>query len=127
MNQTERAVAKFTNGFNGEIYRSVFALLESHGLRPLGKSNTDTLLFQHHGSGGNVSDVFAFRLGPPPVISFPSSYWNARSGKLSDFLGRFSYMEQQAVTGKVSDSQYSSGQIEIKKGTYERIIQLCTE
>lgn len=86
MTETEKVVAKFVSGFGGDRYKKVFDLLESKNLKPLGKSNTATLLFQQRISANEVNDIFAFRLGPPSVISFPKSYWLKRSTDLSTFF-----------------------------------------
>lgn len=126
MTETEKLVEKFVRGLGGRRYEEIFGLLESNGLRPLGKSNTETLLYQFRSAGGQVHDVIAFRMGPPPVISFPKSYWLSRSDELSEHLQNFSYFEKPAVTGPVSDSQYSAGQVEMKRSTQERIAEVCT-
>jgi hypothetical protein len=125
MTHTERMVSKFINSLSGSRYRQIFEILDSHGLRPLGKSNTETLLYQFRDAQRNVADVLAFRLGPPQVISFPKSYWLSRSLELSQYLNDFSYNERPAVAGPVSTSQFSAGQIEITPNTYERIMQVC--
>ncbi|MEL0169440.1 MAG: hypothetical protein VW877_15055 [Pseudomonadaceae bacterium] len=125
MTETEKMVEKFVSGFGGQRYREIFEVLASNNLRPLGKPNTETLLFQFRGPDSEVLDVFAFRLGPPPVISFPKSYWLVRSSELSAHLSNFSYSEKPVITGPVSDSQYSAGQVEITRSTHERIIEVC--
>tara|TARA_R110001592_G_scaffold164750_1_gene398910 strand:+ start:3466 stop:3867 length:402 start_codon:yes stop_codon:yes gene_type:complete len=125
MTETEKVVAKFVSGFGGDRYKKVFDLLESKNLKPLGKSNTATLLFQQRISANEVNDIFAFRLGPPSVISFPKSYWLKRSTDLSTYLSGFSYSEKPPVQGRVSDSQYSAGQIEINRTTHERVMDVC--
>ncbi len=126
MTETEKMLGKFLGGLGRKRYREVFDVLESHGLCPLGKSNTATLLFQAQTKSGDTADIFAFRLGPPPVISFPKSYWTLRSRELNEHLSRFSYSEQPPIAGPVSDSQYSAGQIEMNRSTHERIIEVCT-
>jgi len=125
MTDTENMMSKFTKGFGSARYIEIFGILESNGLQPLGKSNTETLLFQLHDEKDVIYDVFAFRLGPPPVISFPKSYWLSRSQKLSKYLNNFSYAEQPSVTGPVSDSQYSAGQIELNRSTQQRVVEVC--
>jgi hypothetical protein len=125
MTATSDMVSKFTSGLGSARYREIFETLESSGLCPLGKSNTETLLFQYRDGTGETLDVFAFRLGPPPVISFPRSYWLSRSSALNENLDNFSYAERPAITGPVSDSQYSAGQIELSRGTQERVVAVC--
>ncbi|WP_445946072.1 hypothetical protein [Shewanella sp.] len=125
MTETEKMMNKFVCGFGGQRYREVFEVLESSNLRPLGKSNTETLLFQLRGAHSEMLDIFAFRLGPPPVISFPKSYWLSRVSELSEHLSSFSFSEKPAITGPVSNSQYSAGQVEITRSTHERIIEVC--
>ena len=125
MTETEKMVEKFVRGLGGQRYRAIFEILKSNNLHPLGKSNTETLLFQFRGPDSETLDIFAFRLGPPPVISFPKSYWLRRSSELSQHLSNFSYSEKPATTGPVSDSQYSADQVEINRTTHERIIEVC--
>ena len=125
MTETEKMVLKFTGGLGGARYKELFRLLETHGLSPLGKSNTETLLFQYRDSEKVMHDVLAFRLGPPPVVSFPKSYWLGRSNKLSEHLSNFEFSERPTTFGAVSDSQYSAGQIQISRNTYERVLTVC--
>jgi hypothetical protein len=125
MTETEKMVEKFVSGLGGQRYREIFEILESNNLRPLSKSNTETLLFQFRGPDSETLDIFAFRLGPPPVISFPKSYWLGHSNELSQHLSNFSFSEKPATTGPVSDSQYSAGQVQITRSTHERIIEIC--
>ena len=126
MTETEKMVEKFVRGLGGRRYQEIFRILEENGLRPLGKSNTETLLFQFRSQSGEIHDVFAFRMGPPPVISFPKSYWLSHAHGLSEYLAKFSFTEKPATTGAVSDSQYSAGQIEITRSTQERIAEVCS-
>tara|TARA_Y100000782_G_C10125981_1_gene240770 strand:+ start:380 stop:781 length:402 start_codon:yes stop_codon:yes gene_type:complete len=126
MTESEKMFDKFVLGLGGRRYREVFDLLESNGLRALGKSNTETLLYQFRNAEGKVFDVFAFRMGPPPVISFPKSYWLSRRNELGEYLENFSFSEKPAITGVVSDSQYSAGQIEMNRNTQERVVEVCT-
>ena len=76
-------------------------------------------------SANEVHDILAFRLGPPPVMSFPKSYWLRRAPELSAHLSGFSYSEKPPISGPVSDSQYSAGQIELSRTTQERVIEVC--
>ena len=126
MTETEKIVEKFIRAPGGSRYREIFQTLESNHLRPLGKSNTKTLLFQFRGADGTDHDVLAFRLGPPSVMSFPKSHWLSRTEELNQHLGNFSYSERPATTGPVSDSQFSAGQIELNRSTHERVIEVCT-
>ncbi|WP_338590383.1 hypothetical protein VXM60_19370 [Shewanella khirikhana] len=126
MTETEKIVAKFVNGFGGQRYQAIFDILQANNLRPLGKSNTETLLFQFRGSDSMMHDIFAFRLGPPSVISFPKSYWLGRATELNEYLSNFSYSERPATTGPVSSSQNSAGQVEITRSTHERIVEVCS-
>jgi hypothetical protein len=98
MTETEKMMYKFVSGFGGQRYREIFEVLESSNLRPLGKSNSETLLFQLRGAHSEMQDIFAFRLGPPPVISFPKSYWLSRASELSEHLSYFSFSEKPAIT-----------------------------
>ncbi len=125
MTETEKMIDKFLRGLGGQRYREIFDILESNNIHPLGKSNTENLLFQFRNGQSEVLDIFAFRLGLPPVISFPKSFWSIRANELSQYLSNFSYSEKPATMGPVSDSQYSAGQIEIKRTTHERIIDVC--
>lgn len=125
MTETEKMVANFLNGLGGSRYREFFNILEANDLRPLGKSNTATLLFQRRENANEVHDVLAFRIGPPPVVSFPKSYWLCRTEELNGHLSNFSYSEKPAIYGPVSDSQYSAGQIEINRATHDRVINVC--
>ena len=125
MTETEKKVSRFLTGLGANRYRELFALLESHQLVPLGKSNTETLLFQRRQGGSESDDVLAFRLKPEPVISFPKSYWSPRASLLSELLEDFTYAEKPVTRGPVSDSQYSAGQIAHNRVTHERIMGVC--
>lgn len=124
MTETEKMVNEFTNGLGGSRNQKIFNILEKNNLRALGKSNTGTLLFQYLGESGSKHDVFAFRLNPP-IISFPQSYWLERKVELKEHLEKFKYSEKPELAGPVSTSQYSSGQIEITRNTYERVVDIC--
>lgn len=125
MNVTKKIVDKFVCGLGGNRYRTIFQLLESKGLIPLGKSNSKTLLFQFRSEDGEISDIIAFRAGPPPVISFPKSYWLNHPTRLSGYLSEFLLSEKPSVAGGGADAQYSAGQITLNRETYERIIKVC--
>jgi hypothetical protein len=127
MNETEKMVAKYLNGLGSKRYSEIFAILESHGLKPLGKSNTGTLLFQFKDESSGLLDIFAFRLSQPPVISFPQSYWLPRGSELSALLANFTYAERPPIKGHVSESQYSAGQVELSRSTHERVLEMCIE
>ena len=127
MNETEKMVAKFVGGLGSKRYKEIFSILESHGLKPLGKSNTETLLFQFKDENSDLLDIFAFRMSQPPVISFPKSYWLPRNNELSKYLGNFTYSERPKTEGPVSESQYSAGQIELSRATQERVVAMCKE
>ena len=124
MTSTQRLVREFLHSGSADTFREIFQLLESFGLQPLGKSNTKTLLYQHT-SGGVVSDVLAFRLGPPRIISFPQSYWLSRASEMNDHLSSFSYSERPATQPRVSDSQFSAAQVEVSRSTRERLTRMC--
>ncbi len=125
MTITEDIVESFCQGLGGSRFRHLFDILEEYGLRPLGKSNTATLLYQRIGPGGSTEDIFAFRKSSPHVISFPKSYWTSRSRALGDILDQFQYSEKPAIEGPISESQYSAGQIELSRNTEERIVKMC--
>ena len=66
LTDTEKIVTRFVSGLGGQRYKEIFDLLEQYGLKPLGKSNTETLLFQVRDS--TALDIFAFRhLGRSPT------------------------------------------------------------
>lgn len=48
MTETGKMLEKFPRTVGSQRYRETFGVLEASGLRPLGKSNTETLLFQAH-------------------------------------------------------------------------------
>lgn len=125
MTETDKAVNRFINAPGGFRYEKLFSLLIEHGLKPLGKSNTETLLFQHHCPDRDTSDVLAFRLKPEPVISFPKSFWLSKKESLNTYKADFVLSEMPATTSKVSSSQYSAAQILINRSTYERIYSPC--
>lgn len=124
MTATETLVNEFLRSASSANFREVFAVLDSFGLQPLGKSNTDTLLYQYR-CDGDVYDIFAFRLGPPRVISFPKSYWLPRAAEMSRHLENFSYSERPPTEPGISTSQYSAGQIELQRSTRERVRLMC--
>lgn len=121
---TDNVVDEFRSGLGGQRFRRLFDLLGQYGLKPLGKSNTDTLLYQKI-KNGVALDVFAFRKGSPHVISFPKSYWLNKTAMLSEILNQFEYSEKPATEGHVSESQYSAGQIAFIKNTEDRVVQIC--
>ena len=125
MTITEEVVENFCRGLGGSRFRRLFDILEEHGLRPLGKGDTATLLYQRIGNDGETEDIFAFRKSSPHVISFPKSYWISRANTLGDMLDQFSYSEKPTIKGFISESQYSAGQIEFGRNTEERIVELC--
>lgn len=122
--ETEKVVRSFELDLGGSRHRDLFEILRLAGLRPLGKSNTKTLLFQAH-RDGNTYDVLAFRLKPEPVLSFPKSYWNPRGSELHELLDAFEFSERPQVIGPVSDSQHSAGQISMNRSTHERLLTVC--
>ena len=124
MTETEKMVSNFTTGLGGSRNRKIFNILEENNLHALGKSNTGTLLYQYSDGNGTFHDIFAFRQNPP-VFSFPQSYWLKRSVELNEHLGNFKNSEKPELKGPVSTSQYSAGQIEITRNTYERLIDIC--
>ena len=125
MTATETMVDRFRRSPIAPVFSRIADLLEASGLRPLGKSNTATLLYQWRPTSAEVSDVFAFRLGPPRVISFPKSYWQPRRQILNQHLANFAYSELPPVTGPVSDSQFSAAQVELSRRTEERVMEIC--
>lgn len=125
MTETEKMVNEFTVGLGGSRNQQIFKIMEANNLRPLGKSNTGTLLYQYYDKNDSMHDIFAFRKNPP-VISFPKSYWLKHKMELSEHLGNFKDSEKPELKGPVSTSQYSAGQIEITRNTYERLLEVCT-
>jgi gentisate 1,2-dioxygenase len=126
MTETDTLKNKFTNGLGSARFIEAFSILEASGLRPLGKSNTRTLLYQYRDSSGVVFDIFAFRLGPA-LISFPESYWLKHKAKLSEYLSLFSYSDKPILEGFISTSQYSAGQIKMTRNTIDQILAICRE
>ena len=127
MTETERKLEEFSSGFGGARFRELFDLLESYGLLPLGKSNTETLLYQWHRRGATTDDIFAFRKGAPHVISFPKSYWLPRAHVMNEILDRFENSDRPPIRGPVSETQFSAGQVAIRSGTLESIRQFCRD
>jgi len=127
MTVTERKVEEFSSGLGGARFHELFDLLESYGLRPIGKSNTETLLYQRHRRGATPDGIFAFRKGAPHVISFPKSYWLPRVQVMNEILDRFDPSDRPPIRGPVSETQYSAGQVSIRSGTLEAIRQFCGE
>lgn len=125
---TTKTVESFKSGLGGARFAQLFAILEENGLRPLGKSNTGTLLFQAIDNDGTMHDVLAFRREPVSVLSFPKSYWLPRKELRSSLCGAFEPHEQPAVIpGVGSNANESAGQVTINKNTLERVKELCVE
>lgn len=115
-----------TDDIPGRRFKAIFEYLLERGLKPEGKSNSGTLVFQHRGTDGNFIDVLAFRRKPEDVLSFPRSYWGSRSARRETLCKPFDYAERPAVaTGLVGYTNYSSGQLSIKSITQERILDVC--
>lgn len=126
MTETDKLKNKFTNGLGSVRFIEIFSILEASDLQPLGKSNTDTLLYQYKTSSGEVLDIFAFRFGPA-ILSFPKSYWLSHKTKLSGYLSVFLESDKPTLEGFVSTSQYSAGQIKITRNTINQILAICRE
>ncbi|MGA4632913.1 hypothetical protein ACPA5B_03450 [Pseudomonas solani] len=124
---SQEKVESYLSGFGGSKFQPLFAILQASGLEPLGKSNTDTLLFQLR-DGAMAHDVVAFRRKPEAVLSFPKSYWATRAADRAALCKSFDLGEQPAVTKEVgSTSQQSAGQVKVSAVTLERLVALCTE
>lgn len=124
---TDEVVSAFaTNDKPGRRFQEIFKYLAEQGLRPEGKSNSGTLVFQHRDANGNYVDVLAFRRKPEDVLSFPRSYWGSRSNRRETLCNPFDYSERPPVsTGAVGYTNYSVGQISIKSTTQERVMTVC--
>ncbi|EJM26842.1 MULTISPECIES: hypothetical protein [Pseudomonas] len=124
---TDQIVSAFaTDDIPGRRFRAIFDYLLEQGLKPVGKSNSGTLVFQHRGTDGNFIDVLAFRRKPEDVLSFPRSYWGSRSDRREALCKLFDYSESPSVAnGVVGYTNYSSGQLAIKAITQERVMAVC--
>ncbi|MFJ3466652.1 hypothetical protein [Pseudomonas sp. NPDC090201] len=124
-NVTEEIVNQFTRGLGGKRFRDIFEILSDAGLRPLGKFNTGTLLFQFIDSATATHDVLAFRRSPD-VLSFPISYWSERVQQRLRLCAPFSIQEKLSpLKGVGSTSNFSAGEVVITKESQERIKSLC--
>lgn len=124
---TAQKVDAFCTGRRGERFKELFHILQQAGLKPLGKSNTDTLLFQYTSPDGEDHDVVAFRKAPRDVLSFPKSYWQARSTNRAELCSVYSFSEKPEISNQVgSTSQQSAGEILISLGTLERLKVTCS-
>lgn len=124
---TEEVVSAFeTQDIPGRRFKAIFDCLIEHGLRPEGKSNSGTLVFQYRSSDGTLIDVLAFRRKPEAVLSFPRSYWASRSDRREALCKPFDYAERPSVaTGVIGPTNYSVGQLAIKSATHERVMAVC--
>lgn len=124
---TDEIVSAFaTDDTPGRRFEVIFKYRLERGLKPEGKSNSGTLVFQHRDTDGNFIDVLAFRRKPEDVLSFPRSYWGSRSVRRETLCKPFGYSERPAVaTGQVGYTNYSSGQLSIKSNTQERVMDVC--
>lgn len=124
---TNEIVSAFaTNDIPGRRFKAIFDYLLEQGLKPEGKSNSGTLVFQHRDTEGSFIDVLAFRRKPEDVLSFPRSYWGSRSDRREALCKPFDYSESPSVaTGVVGYTNYSSGQLAIKSITLERVMAVC--
>lgn len=124
---TDEIVSAFaTNDIPGRRFKAIFDYLLGQGLKPEGKSNSGTLVFQHRDSDGNFIDVLAFRRKPEDVLSFPRSYWSSRSDRREALCKPFDYSERPSVaTGVLGYTNYTSGQLAIKSITKERVMAVC--
>jgi hypothetical protein len=125
---TDQKVRAFCVGHRGLRFEALFTILREAGLKPLGKSNTDTLLFQFTSADGVDHDVVAFRKVPKDVLSFPKSYWQPRSGLRAEFCSVYSSTEKPETSSRVgSASQQSAAEIELSSGTLERLKVTCRD
>jgi hypothetical protein len=127
---TDEIVLAFTtHDMRGGRFKTIFDYLNEHGLTPQGKSNSGTLVFQHRDMDGKFIDVLAFRRKPEDVLSFPRSYWGgSRSSRRETLSEPFNDSERPPVeTGVVGYTNFSTGQLAIKKVTQERIMAVCIE
>jgi hypothetical protein len=125
---TEKTVEEFTKGIGGSRFAELFRILVLYGLRPLGKSNTGTLLFQWIDKNGTAHNVLAFRREPAPVLSFPQSYWQSRKELRSGICATFTSNEQPStIRGVGSHSNESAGQVALNKDTFERLKATCDD
>ncbi|HHH9441357.1 TPA: hypothetical protein ACP32N_003296 [Pseudomonas aeruginosa] len=122
---TQTAIQTFEKALGGKRFIQLFAILREQGLEPLGKSNTDTLLFQYV-AGDERHNVLAFRHRPEAVISFPATYWASRASIRSELCKPFDLAEMPQVSRAfASTSIQSAGQVAIKESTMERLKELC--
>lgn len=124
---TDEILSAFaTNDIPGRRFKAIFEYLLEQGLKPDGKSNSGTLVFQHRDMDGNFIDVLAFRRKPEDVLSFPHSYWSRQSNRREALCKPFDHSERPSVaTGVVGYTNYSSGQLAIKSNTQERVMAVC--
>lgn len=124
---TQKVMLSYENGLGGSNFSILFSILKDQGLVPLGKSNTDTLLFQYRNSGKS-QDILAFRRKPYAILSFPKSYWSTRSADLILMCKDFHENEKLLVHARVgSTSQQSAGQLFINTATLQRLKNLCVD
>jgi len=125
---TRKKLDQFTKGLGGSRFSTLFDILTDHGLRPLAKSNTETLLFRFADRSGGVHDVIAFRREPKPVLSFPMSFWQSRAPVRDRLWADFSFAEREPVINSPGHSSKESvGQLLINKDTFERLQTLCRD
>jgi len=126
---TARVVGAFSASALGAEFLEIFAILTAAGLRPLGKSNTSTLLFQRNQlEGGSPEDVLAFRCEPSAVLSFPISFWGEKEKARAELCVVFDDEEMPRVINRPgSSSRFSAGQVKFDSSTFERIRQLCLQ
>ena len=124
---TDAIVSDFaTNDLPGRRFQTIFEYLLEQGLKPEGKSNSGTLVFQCPDTNGDFIDVLAFRRKPEDVLSFPRSYWGSRSNRREALCKPFDHSERPSVmTGVVGYTNYSSGQLSIKSITQQRVMAVC--
>lgn len=124
---TQSAIQAFEKTLCGKRFSQLFEILRGQGLVPLGKANTDTLLFQYV-AGNERLPVLAFRHKPEPVISFPANYWACRASIRLELCKSFDIGEMPQVSRAfASTSSQSSGQVVIKEATMDRLRELCLQ
>jgi hypothetical protein len=123
---TEQKLVTFQSGLGGKRFKIIFEVLLNAGLKPVGKSNSQTLIFRWKDSFGNEHDVVAFRQSPD-VLSFPRSFWRSRKDHRSSLCSSFGIFEQPPVSANVGPTQESEGQVSLTMSTLERVKTLAND
>jgi hypothetical protein len=119
MSQKQEMLEEFCNHpEKGPLISRIHELLISQGLTC--DKSARTLLYKIR-INGLATPITAMRIDNRVVFSLPRNYWLTRSQELESILNNFASFHKPQLSGAVSSSQQSAGEILINNSTVEGI------